>query len=146
MIKAKRKCGIILKIDCKATIVLVICVNYKLALTMVAQRLKCLPGMKGDQGSIPGSGRSPGERNGNPLCTLAWRIPWREEPGRLQSMGLQGVGHDMTEELHFYFHFHGHLPSISTRIKSRAPAAADFQHPLKRVQGGEQKQAVCVWD
>ena len=24
---------------------------------------------------------------------LAWRIPWTEEPGRLQSMGLQGVGH-----------------------------------------------------
>ena len=26
--------------------------------------------------------------------TLAWRIPWREEPGRLQSMGLRRVGHD----------------------------------------------------
>ena len=25
---------------------------------------------------------------------LAWRIPWTEEPGRLQSMGSQGVGHD----------------------------------------------------
>ena len=25
---------------------------------------------------------------------LAWRIPWTEEPGGLQSMGLQGVGHD----------------------------------------------------
>ena len=25
---------------------------------------------------------------------LAWRIPWREEPGRLQSMGLQRVGHN----------------------------------------------------
>ena len=26
--------------------------------------------------------------------TLAWRIPWTEEPGRLQSMGLQRSGHD----------------------------------------------------
>ena len=26
--------------------------------------------------------------------TLAWRIPWTEEPGRLQSTGLQRVGHD----------------------------------------------------
>ena len=26
--------------------------------------------------------------------TLAWRIPWREEPGGLQSMGSQRVGHD----------------------------------------------------
>ena len=26
--------------------------------------------------------------------TIAWRIPWTEEPGKLQSMGLQRVGHD----------------------------------------------------
>ena len=26
--------------------------------------------------------------------TLAWKIPWKEDPGRLQSMGLQRVGHD----------------------------------------------------
>jgi len=26
--------------------------------------------------------------------TLAWKIPWMEEAGRLQSMGLQRVGHD----------------------------------------------------
>ena len=108
----------------------------------------------GDPGSIPGSGRSPGEGNGNPLqysclenpmdggawqatvhgvaksrtrlsdfttttttmwetqvqslgredplekemaphsSTLAWKIPWTEEPGRLQSMGSQRVGYD----------------------------------------------------
>ena len=47
-----------------------------------------------DAGSIPGSGRSPGEGNGNPLQYLAWRIPWTEEPGRLQSIGLQRVRHD----------------------------------------------------
>ena len=27
--------------------------------------------------------------------TLAWKIPWTEEPGGLQSMGLQRVGHDL---------------------------------------------------
>ena len=49
----------------------------------------------GDPGSIPGWGRSPGEGNGNPKSnTLAWKIPWTEEPRRLQSMGLQRVGHD----------------------------------------------------
>ena len=49
----------------------------------------------GDPGSIPGSGRSPGEGNGYPLqYSFARRIPWREEPGRLQSMGSQRVGHD----------------------------------------------------
>ena len=33
--------------------------------------------------------------------TLAWRIPWREEPGRLQSMGSQGVRHDWATSLTF---------------------------------------------
>ena len=33
--------------------------------------------------------------------TLAWRIPWTEEPGRLQSMGSQRVGHDWVTSLHF---------------------------------------------
>ena len=28
------------------------------------------------------------------FCILAWRIPWTEELGRLQSMGSQRVGHD----------------------------------------------------
>ena len=48
----------------------------------------------GDPGLIPGSGRSPGEGNGNPLQDIAWKIPWTEEPGRLQSMGSQRVGLD----------------------------------------------------
>ena len=60
----------------------------------------------GNLGSIPGSGRSPREGNGYPLqyslekamathsSILAWKIPWMEEPGRLQSMGLQRVGHN----------------------------------------------------
>ena len=31
--------------------------------------------------SIPGSGRSPGEGNGNSLQAACWEIPWTEEPG-----------------------------------------------------------------
>ena len=38
---------------------------------------------------IPGLGWSSREGIGNPASTLAWRIPWTEEAGRLQSMGLQ---------------------------------------------------------
>ena len=33
--------------------------------------------------------------------TLAWKIPWTQEPGRLQSMGSQRL--DTTEQLHFHF-------------------------------------------
>jgi len=31
---------------------------------------------------------------------VAWRIPWTEEPGGLQSMGLQRVGHDLVTNTH----------------------------------------------
>ena len=48
----------------------------------------------GDPGSIPGSGRCPGEGKGYPLQYSSWRIPWTEKPGRLQSIGLQREGHD----------------------------------------------------
>ena len=43
----------------------------------------------GDTSLIPGSGRSPGEGIATHCSIIAWRIPWTEEPGRLQSMGLQ---------------------------------------------------------
>ena len=37
----------------------------------------------GDLGSVPGSGRSSGERKATHSSILAWRIPWTEEPGGL---------------------------------------------------------------
>ena len=48
----------------------------------------------GDQSSIPGLGRVPGGGRGTHSSILAWRIPWTEEPGGLQSMGSQRVGDD----------------------------------------------------
>ena len=40
---------------------------------------------------------------------LAWKIPWTEEPGRLQSMGLQRVGHDrVTKHARMHIHAHTH--------------------------------------
>ena len=126
-------------------------VLYHHTLAFVAQSVKESACNAGDLGSIPGSGRSPGEGNGNPLqypclenpidrgawqatvhrvarvghdlatkppnhhscfhiyiyiisftdkamapysSTLAWKIPWTEEPGGLQSMGSHRVGHD----------------------------------------------------
>ena len=46
-------------------------------------------GDTGDVGSIPGSGRSPGEGNGNPLQYSCLENPMTEEAGGLQSMGSQ---------------------------------------------------------
>ena len=38
--------------------------------------------------------------------TLAWKIPWMEEPGRMQSMGLQRVGHDWATSLSLFTFMH----------------------------------------
>ena len=51
----------------------------------------------GNLGSIPGWGRSPGEGTATHSNTLAWRIPWTEEPGWLQSIGV--TESDVTELL-----------------------------------------------
>ena len=60
--------------------------------------VKNLPANAGDvryTGSVPGLRRSPGGRHDYPFqFILAWRISWTEEPGGLQSMGSQRVGHD----------------------------------------------------
>ena len=48
----------------------------------------------GDQGLISGLGRSSGAGNSNLLLYSCLEIPWAEEPGGLQSMGSQRVGHN----------------------------------------------------
>ena len=55
-----------------------------------------LAGFAGDAGLILGSGRCPGGGYGNPSI-VAWRMPWTEEPGGLQSIGLQSKEMDSTE-------------------------------------------------
>ena len=54
-----------------------------------------------DLGSIPGWGRSPEEGNGHPLSILPWRIPRTEEPGGLQAIGSQRVGHTWATNIPF---------------------------------------------
>ena len=49
----------------------------------MAQMVKSLPAMQKRPGFNPWDGKIPGEVSGN----LAWKIPWTEKPGRLQSMG-----------------------------------------------------------
>ena len=50
---------------------------------------------------------------------LAWRIPRTEEPGQLQSMGLQRAGHDwVTERAHTHTHTHTHTWSVLLPRKS----------------------------
>ena len=56
--------------------------------------VKNMPANTGNAGSIPGLGRSPEEEMATHSSILAWRIPWTEEPGGLQSMELHRIGHN----------------------------------------------------
>ena len=53
----------------------------------------------GDPGLIPGSVRSPGERNSNHSTILAWEILWTKEPGGLVH-AVAGVRHDLITKHH----------------------------------------------
>ena len=63
-------------------------------MVLVVMNSAAVAGDQGDTSSIPGAGDPLEEEMATHSSTLAWRIPWSGEPGRLQSMGLQRVGHD----------------------------------------------------
>ena len=68
--------------------------TYVTRASLVAQSLKRLPAMRETWVQSLGQ-EDPLEKEMAPHSSiLAWRIPWAEEPGGLQSMGLQRVGHD----------------------------------------------------
>ena len=69
-------------------------VNAPLLPSLVAQRLKRLPAMWETWVQSLGWEDSLEKEMATHSSILAWRIPWTEEPGGLQSMGLQRVGHD----------------------------------------------------
>ena len=64
----------------------------------MTQRLKNLPANAGDLGSIPGWGRSLEKEKVTHSSILAWRIPWTEKPGRLQSTGSQRIRQDWLDK------------------------------------------------
>ena len=65
--------------------------------SLVAQTVKNLPTVWETRvHSIPGLGRSLEKGMAKHSSILAWRIPWTEEPGRLQSVGSQRVRHNST--------------------------------------------------
>ena len=72
----------------KQLVIIIIITNLNRA-SLVAQRLKHLPGMWETRVQSL-SREDPLEKEmATHSSTLAWRMPWREEPGRLQSMGSQ---------------------------------------------------------
>ena len=68
---------------------------------MVAQMVKRLPTMQETWVQSLGQEDPLEKEMATHSSSLAWKIPWTEDPGRLQSMGLQRVGHDWATSLHF---------------------------------------------
>ena len=59
--------------------------------------------------------------------SLAWKIPWTEEPGRLQSMGSLRVGQDYT----FAFHFHALEKEMATHSSVLAWRVPETEEPSR---------------
>ena len=57
--------------------------------------------------------------------TLAWKIPWMEEPDRLQSMGSLGVRHDWVTSLSLYFHALEKEMATHSSVLARIPEMAE---------------------
>ena len=68
----------------------------------VAQRLKHLPSMQETRDWSLGQVDPLEKEMVTHSSNLAWRIPWTEKPGRLQSMGSQRVGHDWATSLSLF--------------------------------------------
>ena len=60
----------------------------------VAQMVKCLPVMRETRVRSLGWENPLEKETATHSSIFAWKIPWMEEPGRLQSVGSQRVGHD----------------------------------------------------
>ena len=69
-------------------------VSVLLWASLVAQRVKRLPAMQKTWVRSLEQEDPLEKEMATHSSTLAWKIPWTEKPGRLQSMGLQRVGHD----------------------------------------------------
>ena len=95
--------------------------------SLVAQMIKCLPATQ-DTWVRSLSGEDPPEKEKAILCsTLAWKIPWMEEYGRLQSMGFQRVGHYwVTSLLHTYIHSILDLPPTLLSHPSRSSQSTEL--------------------
>ena len=73
---------------------------YGIWASLVAQMVKRLPAVQETWVQSLGWEDPLEKEMANHSSTLAWKIPWTEEPGRLQSMGLQRVRHNCATSLY----------------------------------------------
>ena len=82
--------------------------------------IKNPPANTGDLGSIPGSGRSPGEGNGNPLQYSCLGNPMDRGIWHAAAHGSQRVGHDLVTN-----HYHHHLLPKTSKVSGVSPSNSE---------------------
>ena len=88
----------------------------------------------GDPCSVSGLGRSPGGGNGNPLHYSCWKISQTEESGRLQSKGLQRIGHNWAANTQQVCHSFSSKEQVSFNSMTEVTICSDV---------GAQENKVC---
>ena len=89
--------------------------------SLVAQRVKCLPTMQ--ETRVQSLGREDPLEKGMAThsSTIAWKIPWTEKPGRLQSMGSKRVRHDWAISFSFLMQMKGQSVALGEAGEGAAP-------------------------
>ena len=107
---------------------------WELGGTLVAQTVKHLPTMQ--ETRVQSLGREdPLEKEMATHSSIsAWKIPWTEEPGRLQSMGSQRLRHDFsTTEINSLFFSTTEINSLSTRNVPDTERNHTFTHTCTHI-------------
>ena len=80
---------------------------YGASLMDLLVKKTCLPVQETQETGVPSLGREDPVEKEMAIysSTVAWKIPWTEEPGRLQSMGSQRVRHDCATSLSLFSHY-----------------------------------------
>ena len=111
---------------------------YVLWASLVAQTVKGLPAMRETWVQFLGREDPLEKEMAIPSSTLAWKIPWTEEPGRLQSMGSQRVGHDWATSLIHY--------PLVTMYYAEHQALGSYLWTKQTIIPDPRELALCIYD
>ena len=92
--------------------------------TSPVQTVKRLPAVRETRVQSLGQEDFPQKEMAPHSSTLAWKIPWMEEPGRPQSMGSQRVGHDWATSLSFFLSLSRRWRGINSILKNNPATSA----------------------
>ena len=93
--------------------------------SLVAQTVKRLPAMRETRVWFLGREDPLEKETATHSSTLAWKIPWTDEPDRLQSMGSQRVGHDWATSLSLY-----EITRLNGNYHMSAPSKQETQRTM----------------